>query len=262
MGSISEMCLDAYTEFQRKWKEELEHLTDELEAALDAEKRENELVDLVRKVVKHYEEYYTAKDGALKYDALNMMQPRWKCPLEGAFMWIGGWRPTMVFQLAYAQAGQQLEAELADFLQGLNSPSLGSLSSSQLQRISDLQVTTQDLEDELTHKEAVLQQGLADQPVLTLALGAVGEESEQGENVTALKDAMNDKVKALEDLIRDADNLRLETLKNMLSILNPVQAAQYLLVGGKLQNAIRKLGHLKLEPEANGGHRRNGQGRR
>ncbi|KAL3686161.1 hypothetical protein R1sor_004183 [Riccia sorocarpa] len=258
MGSVSEMSLEAYAEFQQKWKEEQDILTHELEEALTAGKAENELHQLVRKLEKHYEEYYVAKDGALKHDALRMMQPGWKCPLEAAFMWIGGWRPTTVFQLAYAQAGEQLEEQLTQLLQGLSTPSMASLSSSQLQRISNLQVTTQESEEELTHKEAVLQQGMADQPVLTLAVAAAEEESEDGENMNALKDAMGEKVEALENLIRDADSLRTETLKKMLRILTPIQAAQYLVAAGKLQIGIRKLEHVTPENGGDGEHRRNG----
>ncbi|BBN00359.1 hypothetical protein MPTK1_1g28510 [Marchantia polymorpha subsp. ruderalis] len=247
MGSLSGPNNEPYVDFHSKWKEEQEQLTDELRSALDADLGEMQLRELVRKVETHYEEYYAAKDDAVRQNVLTVMQPAWKSPLENVFMWIGGWRPTMVFQLAYAQAGQQMEAELAEFLQDLDTPSMASLSAKQLQRISDLQVVTQKAEDELGHRQAILQQGLVDQPLLTLAAVELSGDAsaEQHPAEHALTDAVDEKVKGLEDLCHDADRLRCDTLKKMLKILTPVQAAQYLVAAAQLQMAIRRIGVAK-----------------
>jgi hypothetical protein len=216
---------------------------------------------LVQKVLAHYEEYYTAKDGATRQDVLKVVQSSWKSPLETAFMFIGGWRPTIACQLAYAQAGQQIEAELAEFLSGIDTPTMASLSSKQLSRISDLQQLTQKSEEDLEHRMAVLQQGFVDEPLLSLAQGhdehrlhpmlsleqageqqRAEEEAGGSDHGTELQSAMDEKVKVLEELVIDADDVRNRTLKEMVQILNPVQAAQYLVAAAQIQVAIRHLG--------------------
>jgi hypothetical protein len=258
---------ESFADFYANWlKQQEEHLL-ELRAALGdgSNIQEPELKNLVQKVLAHYEEYYTAKDGAAQQDVLKVVQSSWKTPLENAFMFIGGWRPTMVCQLAYAQAGQQIEAQLAEFLSGIDTPGMVSLSSKQLLLTSNLQQLTQKCEEDFEHRMAVLQQGLVDQPLLslaqghwdhhpqmpdppTLSLAQAGEhqraEEEAGGNdhETEMESAMDDKVKALKELVTDADAMRLKTLKDMLHILNLVQSAQYLVAAAQIQIAIRHLG--------------------
>ncbi|CAM6087844.1 unnamed protein product [Calypogeia fissa] len=238
---------ESYDEYFYKWSEEQQELCKDLQAELNNEKREEELQHLIEKVRQHYQEYYSAKGGAAKQDVLKMMQPSWRTPLENAFLWIGGWRPTMAFQLAYAQAGLQIEAELAEFLSGLDTPSMASLSSKQLSQISDLQVKTHKLEDELGHQQALVQQSLVDQPLLTLA--QADQAGEVSDHSDTLSDAMDEKVKSLEELMSWADELRIETLEEFLKILTTVQAAQYLSAAGQLFAAMRKLG-VKKEQES------------
>lgn len=234
---------EAYDEYFNKWSEEQQELCKELQAELKNEKREDELRRVVEIVKKHYYEYYAAKCGAAKQDVLAMMQPSWRSSLENAFLWIGGWRPTLVFQLAYAQAGLQVEAELAEFLSGLDTPTMTSLSSKQLAQISDLQVETHKSEDDLSHEEALIQQSLADKPLLTLA--QADHEGETSDNGDTMSEAMEEKIKALEELMRAADELRLETLQDLLNILNTVQVAQYLVAAGQLFVALRRMGEKR-----------------
>ncbi len=252
---------EKYADFYANWVKLQEEYLQELRAALDSNIHAAELLGLVQKVLAHYEEYYTAKDGATRQDVLKVVQSSWKSPLETAFMFIGGWRPTIACQVAYAQAGQQIEAELAEFLSGIDTPTMASLSSKQLSRISDLQQLTQKSEEDLEHRMAVLQQGFVDEPLLSLAQGhdqhrshpmlsleqagerqRAEEEAGGSDHVTELQSAMDEKLKALEELVIDADDVRNRTLKEMVQILNPVQAAQYLVAAAQIQVAIRHLG--------------------
>jgi hypothetical protein len=250
-----------YADFYAKWVKLQEDDLHELQAALDSNIQEAELLELVQKVLAHYEDYYKVKDGAARKDVLSVVQSSWKSPLERAFMFIGGWRPSMVCQLVYAQAGQQIEAELAEFLSGVDTPTMASLSSKQLSQTSDLQQFTQKSEEDLEHRMAVLQQGMVDQPVLSLAQGhgqqrphqtlslaqageqqRADEEATGNDHETELQSAIDDKVKGLEELVLEADDVRYSTLKEILHILNPVQAAQYLVAAAQIHIAIRHLG--------------------
>lgn len=234
---------ERYEDFYQHWMEEQKKQLQELRDALDSDMQENQLKQLNEKVLNHYVRYYKAKDRAAKQDVLKVVHPLWRSPLENAFSFIGGWRPTMVFQLAYAQAGQQIEAELAEFLSGIDTPNMASLSATQLQRISALQEATQKSEEELEHRMAILQQGMADQPLLSLAQAdAKQHEKDEADTESVLETAMDDKLKVLEEIVVAADNLRMETLTKMLTLLNAVQAAQYLVAAAQIHIAIRDLG--------------------
>ncbi len=57
----------------------------------------------------------------------------------------------MVCQLAYAQVGQQIEVELVEFLNEIDTPNMASLSSKQLLQRSDLQQLTYKCEEDVKH---------------------------------------------------------------------------------------------------------------
>ncbi|EFJ13997.1 hypothetical protein SELMODRAFT_181239 [Selaginella moellendorffii] len=230
---------ERYTDFYDDWSNTQLQQLEELERALNSNMSESEIKALVDKAKMHYDYYYGAKDNAAKQNVLQVMTPAWKTPLETAFMWTGGWRPTMVFQLAYALAGQLVEAELSDLLSGVDSPSLASLSARQLEKINEMQVKVQKQEDDISHRMAVLQQGMADQPFVGITQTLAASEDDK------MEAAVDSKLKDLESLLEEADNLRRETLHNMLDTLTPVQAAQYLVAAAQLQVAFRKIGAVK-----------------
>lgn len=156
--------------------------------------------------------------------------------MEKAFLWIGDWWPSLVFKLVYSEVGQQIDGEFTNRVEGIDSPSLASLSALQLIQISDLQAKTQEKEGALSYRMPMLQQDMADQPLVGLAKNNAEEPFE---------DAIENKLKSLEALLLDADNLRLYTLQNMLSILSPLQAAQYLVATAQLQIMMRQIGEQK-----------------
>lgn len=91
---------------------------------------------LIDQVVQHYEQYYRAKSRWAKEDVLGMLSPTWRSTLEDAFLWIGGWRPSMAIHLLYSKSGLQLEAKLAELIRGLSTGDLADLSPSQLIQVS------------------------------------------------------------------------------------------------------------------------------
>eukprot|EP00249_Psilotum_nudum_P009953 c22248_g1_i1 orf=128-940(+) len=254
MGTIVGPGNQSYTEFYFKWIEDQEQQLHDMQSVLKQEEpevREKNLQQVISEVIKHYRKYYEVKESAAKQNVLEIMSPKWKSPLENAFMWIGGWRPTMVFRLVYAETGQQLESELALLLNGIDTPSMASLTSTQLSKIHHLQEQTQEVEDDLSYRMAVLQQAMTDQPLVALAqiemCGGVNSQGNSGSSASIMTAAVDDKLKELEELLIEADNLRFDTLFQMLKLLTPFQAVQYLVAAAQLQRALRNIGKQKLQ---------------
>lgn len=62
-----------------------------------AKKWDNEA--LVAQLTSHHKDYYTAKWAAAHEDVLAFFVPVWLSPLENSYLWITGWKPSMVFRL-------------------------------------------------------------------------------------------------------------------------------------------------------------------
>ncbi|ERM97684.1 hypothetical protein AMTR_s00130p00117930 [Amborella trichopoda] len=86
-----------------------------------------------------------------------------------AFLWIAGWRPTMVFRLLYAKAGLQSDSELAVLLKGLSDGNLVGLTPAQLTAIKLLWMKTIEKEEEIMRKMTKLQQAVADRSLVEFA---------------------------------------------------------------------------------------------
>lgn len=160
---------EKFEDFYASWTSTHIDMLSHLQEALDSDMKQPELLQEVKKIVGHHEEYYKAKQRASHQNILQTVTPSWRSPLEKAFLWLGGWRPSLAFQLVYALAGQQIEAELAELLDGVDTPTFASLSSMQLCQVSELQTATNKEEESLSNEMAVLQQSFADQPLLSLA---------------------------------------------------------------------------------------------
>lgn len=102
-----------FQEFFEKWTAEQKHLLRELVSAITtpppstttstplalALNKDSAASGLVNQVIGHYEEYYQVKSQWAQKDVFVMLSPPWRTEFEAAFHWIGGWRPTMAFQL-------------------------------------------------------------------------------------------------------------------------------------------------------------------
>ncbi|XP_047330955.1 protein DOG1-like 3 [Impatiens glandulifera] len=135
----------------------------------DVTGRESALHELINQVIHHYEHYYNAKSHWVKEDVISMLSPSWRTTLEDAFLWIGGWRPSMAFHLLYSKSGIQLEAALAEFLRGLPTADLGEFSPNQLIRVDELHLRTVGEEREITEKLARQHETVADPSMVELS---------------------------------------------------------------------------------------------
>ncbi|KAK3038569.1 hypothetical protein RJ639_028020 [Escallonia herrerae] len=227
----------------------------------NGENRDNEdvLRPLIDRVVRHHEQYYRAKSRWADHDVLAMLSPSWRSSLEDAFLWIGGWRPTMAFHLLYSKSGLQLEARLAEFIRRLSAGDLGDLSPSQLTRVDELQRKTVKEERELTEELARHQETVADSSMVELShvvteLMENGEASRDGDESGRVESTLAPKEEGLVEILHRADDLRLRTLKEVLDILTPIQAVHFLIAAAELHLRLHDWG--KKRDEAN--HQVNG----
>lgn len=229
-----------------------------LKELLDAESshlKDEQVQAHVDKVVEHYEYYYKAKSRWVKRDVLAMLSPTWRSTLEEAFLWIGGWRPSMAFQLLYSKSGLQFEAHLSELMQGLTTFDLGDLSAAQLAQIDEMQKRTIREERETTDVMAKHQETVADSSMVHLS--HVVSEMMQAEEITSggvsENKELEDKVEStlapkedgLEEIMLKADDLRLRTLQGIVSILTPKQAIHFLIAAAELHLRLHDWGMKK-----------------
>ncbi|KAL3813072.1 hypothetical protein ACJIZ3_014340 [Penstemon smallii] len=214
---------------------------------IDQEAEQRNLRSLLKRVVKHYELYYRAKSRWAKNDVLSMFNPSWTSSLEDAFMWIGGWRPSMAFHLLYSKSGQQFEARLSDLIQGLTTGDLGDLSPTQLEQVNSLQKETIREEKEISEKLAVQQETVADASMVELS-HAVTELMREGEVEQVMDEGRVDetlapKEQGLVAILQKADDLRLNTLKKVVfDILSPIQGVYFLIAAAELHLRFHEWG--------------------
>ncbi|KAI5335820.1 hypothetical protein L3X38_025954 [Prunus dulcis] len=205
---------------------------------------------LVERVVKHYEQYYEAKSRWVKQDVLRMLSPSWTTSLEDAFLWIGGWRPSMAFHLFYSKSGLQLEARLTELIEGLGTGDLADISQHQLMQVDHLQRRTVKEERDITEKMAKQQESVADTSMLELAHVTTelmstngGHEHEVEED--RVESVLASKEQGLEEILQRADSLRLKTLKAITHILTSIQAVHFLIAAAELHLRLHDWGKKK-----------------
>lgn len=128
------LSIPSFQKFYSIWLEQEDALLFELKRAVENPRNEQEFARLVRKCYQHYAEAVHAKIRAAHEDASYITTGAWKTPFEAGLMWMGGWRPTTAIVLAYSLMGLQMEDELQRLLEGINLPSMASLTAKQLAR--------------------------------------------------------------------------------------------------------------------------------
>ncbi|XP_017628953.2 protein DELAY OF GERMINATION 1-like [Gossypium arboreum] len=183
-----------------------------------------------------------------------MLSPSsWTSTFEAAFLWIGGWRPTMAFHLLYSKSGIQLENQLYHLIHGLGKGDLGDLSPSQLVRIDKLQAKTVKEEKNISEKMAKYEGTLADSCMVKLThmvseMMRRGDGYEEGVGVEVeveVELAMELKKERLKEMLRRADDLRLKTLKALIDIMTPSQGVHYLIAAAELHLRIHEWGKVR-----------------
>ncbi|XP_056168542.1 protein DOG1-like 3 [Syzygium oleosum] len=252
---------ESFHKFFECWlAEQNQHLHDLISASSPArDANDQALRPLIDRVFRHYDHYYKAKSRCTKQNVLPMFSPAWRSSLEDAFLWIGGWHPSMAFHLLYSKSGFQLEAHLAELLRGLTTGDLADLCPSQLALIDDLQRSTIREEKAITEKFAKHQEMVANVSMVELSHAVTEMNRTAGrqavaENETAMEEEVEStlaaKEKGLEEILQMADDLRLITLKEILNILCPMQSVHFLIAAAELHLRIHEWGKKKEEAQA------------
>ncbi|XP_030463640.1 transcription factor TGA2.3-like isoform X3 [Syzygium oleosum] len=207
-----------------RWLEEQNRHINELRSAVNSHVGDTELRIIVDNVTTHYDDIYRLKDTAAKADVFHILSGMWKTPAERCFMWIGGFRSSELLKLLLNQ--------------------LEPLTDQQLMGLYNLQHTSQQAEDALSQGMEALQQSLAE----TLANSPPGSTESSG-NVANYMGQMAmamGKLGTLEGFLRQADNLRQQTLIQMHRILTTRQSARALLAIHDYFSRLRALSSLWL----------------
>ncbi|XWS57158.1 hypothetical protein CRYUN_Cryun09bG0148800 [Craigia yunnanensis] len=207
-----------------RWLEEHNKKINELRAAVNAHAGDTELRTIVDKVAAHFDDIFRLKGIAAKADVFHILSGMWKTPAERCFLWIGGFRSSELLKLL----ANQLEP----------------LTEQQFMGIQNLQQSSQLAEDALSQGMEALQQSLAE----TLANGSPGLSGSSG-NVANYMGQMAmamGKLGTLEGFLRQADNLRQQTLQQIHRILTTRQSARALLAINDYFSRLRALSSLWL----------------
>ncbi|CAL0322930.1 unnamed protein product [Lupinus luteus] len=207
-----------------RWLEEHNRHINELRAAINSHAGDIELRTIVDNFMTQFDDIFRLKGVAAKADVFHILSGMWKTPAERCFMWIGGFRSSELLKL------------LANELEPLTEQ--------QVMGIYNLQQSSQEAEDALSQGMDALQQSLAE----TLANGSPNSSASSGNvaNYMGQMAVAMGKLGSLEGFLRQADNLRQQTLQQMLRILTTRQSARALLAISDYFSRLRALSSLWL----------------
>ncbi|PRQ29175.1 putative transcription factor TGA like domain-containing protein [Rosa chinensis] len=239
----------------KEWMTTQEEDLSELFQALTVEPENiDQLKQLAEKSITHFQDYIKRRNKLAHKDISAYFAPNWCSPWENSLLWVAGCRPSLFFRLVYALSGSEVESNLTEFLLGTKEGYLGEvMSSTQLLMINALQSKTISEEERLTMKLAALQEDIADQPIAMIAKGLSKVGEMNGEVEKVLDNHGRQMVKVLEE----ADGLRMNTLKELVKILSPLQAVDFLVASKKLHLCVhnwgrqrdQKLGRKEIDEE-------------
>ncbi|WCJ33966.1 bZIP transcription factor family protein [Euphorbia peplus] len=204
-----------------RWVEEHHRITCELRAAVQEHLPENELRLFVDNCLGHYDEVMNLKGMVAKSDVFHLVSGMWKTPAERCFLWMGGFRPSELIKIIVSQ--------------------IEPLSEQQILGICGLQQSTQEAEDALSQGLEALNQSLSD----TIASDSLSCPPNMANYMGQMAVAMN-KLSTLEGFVRQADNLRHQTLHRLHQVLTTRQAARCFLAIAEYFHRLRALSSLWL----------------
>ncbi|KAL0323687.1 UNVERIFIED_CONTAM: Polyadenylate-binding protein-interacting protein 7 [Sesamum calycinum] len=229
-------CL--YKEWMRLQEQELsELLHHSLNLNNSTDTNDAEITELLEKIIQNFQDYCDNRRRLAVRHVSAFFAATWCTSLENSMSWIAGCRPSSFFNLVYALCGSNIDSRLSHFLQDGDSD-FPKLSASQLSAIDKLQRRTTIEEEMLTAQMASLQQDMADMPLALIAR----ELSPRHELNLDVKNGLEKFEQAMRSTMDDADKLRINTAKELLKILKPVQALEYIIAAKKLRLCIQSWG--------------------
>jgi len=226
------------------------HIVDLKEALMShRSKEDHKLEELVGKIVNDFQKYTEKRSELSRRSCSSYFAPSWNSPLENGLLWMGGCRPSSFIRVIYSLCGSQAETQLSQYLLKIDENvevnhggSMSDLNASQLAKINDLHIKVIEKEDKITKKSANLQENVADMPI---AIAAYATDLMNGDVV--VEDALDKYEEGMAVLMVEADKLRFETLRKIVDVVTPVQAAEFLLAGKRLHISLHEWGRVREE---------------
>ncbi|KAF0909780.1 hypothetical protein E2562_000103 [Oryza meyeriana var. granulata] len=200
-----------------RWVEEHSKLMFQLRAALNEQMPDNQLQVFVNGAIAQHDELLSLKGAIARADIFHLLCGVWASPAERCFLWLGGFRPSEAIKVMLKQVEPMSEG--------------------QLMSIYELQQSAKGTEDALSHAMDTLQQSLSD----TVAAPDVAAAA--GGFMGHMSLAMN-KIAAMEDIVRQADGLRQQTLQKLQNMLTIRQAGRCLVAISDYFHRLRALSTL------------------
>ncbi|CAN6878805.1 unnamed protein product [Brassica oleracea var. botrytis] len=232
IGHLQKEC---YYEWMRTQSKHIVDLKEVLMSQRSNAYDHHKLEELVGRIVNDFQNYADKRSELADRSCSSYFAPSWNSSLENGLLWMGGCRPSSFMRIIYDLCGSHAETQLSQYLLKMDGEvvdghdgdsSMSELNATQLAKINDLHVEVIDKEDKLSKLSANMQEDVADMPIAVTAFSRDSVEAD-----VAVEDALDKHEEGMAVLIADADKLRLETLKKIVEVLTPVQAAEFLLPG-------------------------------
>ncbi|KAL3819893.1 hypothetical protein ACJIZ3_005798 [Penstemon smallii] len=203
------------------WLEEHHRLMVELRNAVHDHLPENELRILVDNCLAHYNRVMNLKSMIAKSDVFHLFSGIWKTPAERCFIWMGDFRPSDLIKIIISQ--------------------IEPLTEQQLMGICGLQQSTQKVEETLSQGLEALNHSLSETIISDSLIIPPNMNNYMGQMALAIN-----QLSTLEVFVRQADNLRHQTLHQLHQILTTSQAARCFLAITEYFHRLRALSALWL----------------
>ncbi|MCL7027108.1 hypothetical protein MKW94_000387 [Papaver nudicaule] len=242
-------CFENWINQQEKDLNELDQV------AKEDRRNEEKLKNIAEKNIKHFQEYHEKRTLLVKEDPSSSFSPSWTTPFENSFLWIAGCRPTLAIQLVYTLCGAELEANLEEFLQGIRRGNLGELSCVQLGLVNELHCKTVKEEEKISNRLEALQEDIGEQQLASfINISDTGSSILMSSSVNdcetnglIMNKAIDDHAAELASIWEEADRLRLKTVKELVHILTPLQAVDFLVAAKKLYLSMHEWGRTRRD---------------
>ncbi|KAH9303974.1 hypothetical protein KI387_008378, partial [Taxus chinensis] len=210
-----------------------------LRAALGALTSDSELRQLLNGFLAHYCSS-TLKPHSIN-ESLQIMSGCTYTQLETAFTWLGRWRPTSATSLVASIMSPE-KAKMMTTLLDISNLSVSdmTLSESQWKELNKLQHIISWAERKLSNQHADFQMLVADPKMVKALHSGVGLKGVM--DMAKGQEIVYSKLADLHNLLVKADQLRLQTLKELYDFLTPTQAAVCTIVACDFLLALKSAG--------------------
>lgn len=203
-----------------RWQEEHYRVMYELRAALQQQLPEGELQMYVENCLAHHDEVVAIKDAVIKGDVFHLTSGVWRSPAERCFLWLGGFRPSEVIKMVLGHVEPLAEQQIV--------------------AVYGLQQSAAETEEALSQGLDALYQSLSD----TVVSDALSCPPANVANYMGQMHVAMNKLSTLEGFVRQAENLRQQTLHRLHQVLTTRQMARSLLAVSDYFHRLRTLSSL------------------